>query len=578
MQGAIAMIGDTANRSARLVSIVVLQTREVVAGTKAALRMRATLVAAVVATLALALMFGTTAYAATIMVNSLANIGAPGVCVLRDAITAANTKTATNGCAAGDGNDMISFKVSGTIALTRTLPRVTDSNLTINGPASPGITVDGGGQVQIMVVASSATLNLNHLTIANGTTQFGAGIRNRGTLIITNSTFSGNSAVLGGAIFNRATLTVINSTFSRNSAVFGGGIYSTGTLAITNSIFSRNGANHLGSGAGIENEFGALTVTNSTFFGNIANRTGAGIDNESGTLTVTNSTFSGNRADRTGAGIGNEFGALTVTNSTFFGNSAEFAGGSGIYELDSTTSLKSTILAGSSSGINCDGTITDAGYNISDDTSCRFSATGSLNNTDPMLDPAGLTHNGGPTRTIALLSGSPAIDAIPVANCTDQARTHNPIITDQRLFPRPDSEESLCDIGAYEFADTPFIPFSRFSGSLTTNSNTRVLNLNGSFKLGRGGSIDPTTQPVAFSVGQNALRLPVGSFVQNATGYVYQKSGRSILRISIKFTNVPGSYRLLVFQHGGPLFTAPELVTLTIGNNSGSTVMNGKFS
>src|SRR5262249_13543893 len=142
------------------------------------------------------------------------------------------------------------------------------------------------------------------------------------------------------------------------------------------------------------------------------------------------------------------------------------------------------------------GTIADAGYNISDDNTCGFTATGSLNNTNPMLNPAGLSNNGGPTQTIALLSGSPAIDAIPVADCTDQARTPNPIITDQRLFPRPDSEENLCDIGAYEFADTPFIPFARFNGSLAIDSATRMLHLNGRFKLGRGGRIDPAMQPV----------------------------------------------------------------------------------
>jgi hypothetical protein len=245
-------------------------------------------------------------------------------------------------------------------------------------------------------------------------------------------------------------------------------------------------------------------------------------------------------------------------------------------------SLKNTIFAASSSGGNCatflGSTITDAGYNISDDSSCRFSATSSSNNTDPVLDPAGLANNGGPTQTVALLSGSPAIDAIPVANCTDQARTPNPIIIDQRLFPRPDSEETLCDIGAYEFADTPFIAFSRFSGSLTIDSATGVLHLNGRFNLETGGSIDPVTQPVAFSVGQNALRLPVGSFVRNDSGYVYQKRfSHSFLRVSIMFANIPGSYRLLVSQQGGLQFTTPVPVTLTIGNNSGSTLMNAKF-
>src|SRR6516162_2409950 len=130
------------------------------------LRMRVAL--AMVIAVAFALTLSTAASAATIVINSLADTGAKGICVLRDAITAANTMTATNGCTAGTGNDTIQFSVTGTILLGSTLPQITDGHLTINGPALPGITIDGGGQVQVMVVASDATLNLNDLTIADG--------------------------------------------------------------------------------------------------------------------------------------------------------------------------------------------------------------------------------------------------------------------------------------------------------------------------------------------------------------------------------------------------------------------------
>jgi hypothetical protein len=41
-----------------------------------------------------------------------------------------------------------------------------------------------------------------------------------------------------------------------------------------------------------------------------------------------------------------------------------------------------------------------------------------------------------------------------LADCTDQASPPNPIIADQRGFPRPDNGEADCDIGAYEFQDT----------------------------------------------------------------------------------------------------------------------------
>jgi hypothetical protein len=81
----------------------------------------------------------------------------------------------------------------------------------------------------------------------------------------------------------------------------------------------------------------------------------------------------------------------------------------------------------------------------------------SRNNTDPKLDPAGLADNGGPTQTIALEVGSPAVDAIAFASCTDQATPKpNQLKTDQRGVTRPDPEDignPACDIGAYELVE-----------------------------------------------------------------------------------------------------------------------------
>jgi len=55
---------------------------------------------------------------------------------------------------------------------------------------------------------------------------------------------------------------------------------------------------------------------------------------------------------------------------------------------------------------------------------------------------------GGSTQTIALLPGSPAINAGNANGCTD-ARG-NTLTVDQRGYPRPDSFSGLCDIGAFE--------------------------------------------------------------------------------------------------------------------------------
>jgi len=100
-----------------------------------------------------------------------------------------------------------------------------------------------------------------------------------------------------------------------------------------------------------------------------------------------------------------------------------------------------------STGGNCAGSIASNGYNLSSDESCSFTNKGDLNNVDPMLGL--LQNNGGPTQTMALPSGSPAIDAGNPTGCAD-GQGH-PLATDQRGLPRPDKEDSAgCDMGAYE--------------------------------------------------------------------------------------------------------------------------------
>ena len=91
--------------------------------------------------------------------------------------------------------------------------------------------------------------------------------------------------------------------------------------------------------------------------------------------------------------------------------------------------------------------MTSNGYNLSSDSTCSFSGPGDMNNTDPMLGALG--NNGGPTQTIPLLAGSPAIDAGNPSGCIDS--NGHLLTTDQRGYPRPDKEDKTgCDMGAYE--------------------------------------------------------------------------------------------------------------------------------
>jgi CSLREA domain-containing protein len=210
-----------------------------------------------------------------------------------------------------------------------------------------------------------------------------------------------------------------------------------------NELTVADGSSVSGLGGGILNS-GTLTVTNSTLAGNSAS-SGGGIHNGGALLEVSNSTLSGNSASNSGGGILNSGGAtLAVTNSTLSGNSANVGGG---IDNDGTATLRNAVVANSTSGGNCSGTITDGGYNIEDGTSCSFSsAKNSLPGVDPMLGP--LAENGGPTPTHALLEGSPAIDKARSFGAT----------TDQRGLPRPFDLGAITnatrgdgsDIGAYE--------------------------------------------------------------------------------------------------------------------------------
>ena len=198
------------------------------------------------------------------------------------------------------------------------------------------------------------------------------------------------------------TMTVDSSTLSGNYSVgYGGGIYDSGTATVQNS-----------------------TLTGNSAFG------GGGIDNDS-TLTVDNSTLSGNSAVD-GGGIYDR-GTLTVHNSTLSGNSAYDDGG-GIYTRGTST-LDNTIVAANFS-VDIDGAVTSSSSHnlIGVDTNLSGISNGSNGNqvgtaVAPINPRLGLLQgNGGPTLTMALLPGSPAIDAgdntlIPAGVTTDQRGT-----------------------------------------------------------------------------------------------------------------------------------------------------------
>ena len=168
-------------------------------------------------------------------------------------------------------------------------------------------------------------------------------------------------------------------------------------------------------GGGIYND-SDLTLSDSTIVDNFACGGGGGIYS-SHQSTVTDSTFVGNSGNEGGA-IYNE-DDMMVLSSTISGNTALNAGGGGgFYNVGLPVIMASTIVANSTGpGGDCGGIpnpIADSGYNIADDTSCKLTASTSINASstiDAYLGPLGA--NGGPTQTVPLLANSPVTGGMP---------------------------------------------------------------------------------------------------------------------------------------------------------------------
>ena len=215
------------------------------------------------------------------------------------------------------------------------------------------------------------------------------------TLNLENLTIQNGKSVQGGGIYNNGTLNVLGVTFKGNTAINGGAIYE-----VTSSV---------------------TDISNSTFSGNSATSAGGGIESAGGVLKIINSTFSGNSAPN-GAGL------LSHT-SLYFGN---------------------TIIA-NSSGPDCTnlGALASWDNNLIEGTgasACGIAngSNGSIIGVDPRLGPLA-SNNGGFTQTMALLSGSQAINAAYNGSCNTK---------DQTGRIRLPNGGAACDIGAYEVWDT----------------------------------------------------------------------------------------------------------------------------
>ncbi len=192
---------------------------------------------------------------------------------------------------------------------------------------------------------------------------------------------------------------------------------------------------------------GNLALFHTTVVGNTSG-SGGGVASEADSNTsIYSSTITGNTASANGGGI-TAAGSLQLQSSTVAGNSA--AAGGGLYQ-ESTTSastLMTNTLLGANGGGSCGGSINGVprnltSHNLDADGTCLFASADEGTSGDPKL--GALANNGGPTDTMALGAGSPAINAADPSTCQPGSGT------DQRYA----TAVGACDIGAFEFGGKP---------------------------------------------------------------------------------------------------------------------------
>jgi hypothetical protein len=357
------------------------------------------------------------------------------------------------------GPDLIDFAVTGTIQIESTLPPLT-SDIVIRGPGPGRLTLwadtgslGQGPHFRIFHVEVDATVQISSITLANG--------------------FALEYPNGGGAILNAGELTLNGVVVTGNNTwgfpAKGGGIHNLGTMTVNYSSIANNVALEPGEdtdalGGGIFNE-GSMLVQHSTIAGNRAdaavnNSQGGGIYNR-GLLTIRNSSVVGNEAvDNNwiywGGGIYNEFPAtLSIFHSTIALNSAEFGGG----VFGEIHEMRNTIVAKNTAG-DLSSNILTSGYNlIGKSTGGSGYAPTDILDVDPLLSP--LQNNGGPTQTMALLPGSPAINA-------GDPNPVDPPEWDQRGPGFPRIVNGRIDIGAFEVQATGAPPATDFLAILIT--------------------------------------------------------------------------------------------------------------
>jgi hypothetical protein len=443
-----------------------------------------------------------------------------------------------------------------------------EGSVTISGcTLSDNSAHEGGG------LFNTGTADLSDCVVSGNGSYIGGGLNSYyGPLKLTNCMVTGNSSVQrgGGVYAVGGTVSLADCTITDNynysislGGLVGGGLF-IGQLSqavLTSCTVRRNAGIE---GGGLFNSSGsALRLVDCTVSGNTAlegissqpfGAYGGGLYND-GVAEITDSTISGNTALQRGGGVYNK-GKATITSSTVSGNEAGYRGG-GLYNFGGkyyhcTAVLSDTIVAGNTNkaqsasdiGGNGESAVTGS-YNLVG-TGGSGGLTAAHNNlcnvADPGLGP--LANNGGPTETMALLPGSPAIGA---------GTTIAGVTTDQQGDPL----DSPPDIGAYQIRGTHGSALA-FAGlaSPSVSYGTASVTLSGT--LASGNLAPPNGESVVITLSGVTKHATLGAGGAFSAAFVVSTLG------------VSGSPYTITYSYAGDQTYAPTRATGSLTVSKGS--------